>query len=800
MNLRVVLLKKTALLHKDQYALNPGFGWEVLGPWVTMGHFDCMYSYLQDTKNRNIFTVIHENNNEIVKKNDGNCYFHPLYLLSEDSDEALWSYDSWFMSVTRIHLPSTVVDFDSIDRLKADIVQQCEKANCRCHIYQTVELSDLVLIVKSNQINTMLDTILNLWSHPDVGKIYTYCGIDYGHMINQDVLPEVNDDIGFLSMRFAVRDSAKVGVFFEYIENKLGAKPFYSIAGVDDVIVNFQDLEVGRLVRLFKSWLVQGLPESIDLNGAFSDITTRLGASFRNLYQQLDKEIPAACEMETGETLQAQCWELVRLNNYVEKLMVEHGISQVDWYWMRSLTELSRSLLRLSRNVLLDEFVYLMLPGIWSFLYNLKELLSNGTSDSLSTLDQEVCCRFVDHCAHLMEHVMRTEGQLTHHPEIRPILYDIPLAMLEHILAFLNLCSTILQAMDDPKKQIQFILLPGLCSEMKTEEIFTANSNLPGLLAISIPLHLMYETQTVQIALCHEISHFVGEKHRNREQREKCYIGASAELIADLIFETERQSFVEQIRRRIEIHISNCQNKSTWTIMDYAQEVQNWIDDFLYNENLPGTYGKLIRDILKSEASGGSDLENPPLQLHADFDNLRMRNINYFSQILPVFTMLFREVFADICMVRLLDLNADTYLNAFYGDISENPTSAEFYAVRVYTTLTTVGKDIPKKCGATDTAEKFHSALQRLKYRGARRDMESGDYQFPFGCVSRLLDYTNGCMGKIEELLNNEDIGQLRRMYKNVSDPDMDHRELQKFIQEYRKRYLHVRLPWQQTQ
>lgn len=799
MNLRVILLKKTALLHKDAYILDLGLGREMLGPWVTMGHFDSMYSYLLDTQGRNIFTVIHENNSTVAKKNDGDGYFHPLYLLTDTSDEAFWKQDSWFMAVTRIHLASTVINPQDIKKLKDNISNQCEKMGCRCHVYQTIELSDLILVVKADHLSPMLDTVLNLWTCPGVGKVYTYCGVDYGYLTNPDAQPEEQNAIGFLAMRFAVRDPAKADGFFRFIEDTLGSESVYSIAGVDDVIVNFQELKVQRLIRFFRSWLVDGLPEDIDLAGAFSDITTRLGAPLHNWGPQPAEDAAAASVEEMEAALQQRCQELVALNTCVGKLAEEKRISQIDQYWLRSLSELSYSLLRLSRNALLDEFVYLMLPGIRAFLYNLKDILSEDDPDCLSVLDQEGCCRFVDHCAQLMEHVMRTEGQLTHHPETRPILYDIPLAMLEHILAFLDLCSTILQTKDEPQKQIQFILLPGLCSEMKTEEMFAANGALPGLLAIWIPLHLMYEPQAVQIALCHEISHFVGENHRNREQRRGCYIGAAAELIADLIFETERESFVEQIRRRLEDYISGFPDEDTWTISDYEQAVQTWIDDFLYGADLPGEYGSLIRDVLRSEAPGCG---GNPLLLHADFDDLRMRNINYFARILPVFTMLFREVFADICMVSLLELDADAYLDAFYDDICGNPTSAEFYAVRVFMTLTAVGKPVPGRRKSADAAAEdlFFSALKRLTRQYSERDMESGIYQFPFGCVRRLQVYSNSCGEKIKDLLNSEDVKQLRRMYQNVINPNMKHQELQQFIQEYRERYLGVKLPRQQEE
>ena len=243
----------------------------------------------------------------------------------------------------------------------------------------------------------------------------------------------------------------------------------------------------------------------------------------------------------------------------------------------------------------------------------------------------------------------------------------------------------------------------------------------------------------------------------------------------------------------MESYISNFKEDG-WTISNYEQAVQTWISDFLYGKDLPREYGDLIRDVLKSETSDSNG--EPPLLLHADFDNLRMRNINYFARILPVFTMLFREVFADICMVSLLDLDADTYLDAFYDDICGKPTSAEFYAVRIFTTLTTVGKTVPRRHGAvnTEAEDQFFSVLKRLSRQNSEEDKKQATYQFPLGCIRRLQMYSEGCGEKVKELLSAEDVKRLRRMYQNAINPNMEHQELQRFIQEYRKKYLGVDL------
>ncbi len=797
MNLRVILLKKTTLLHKDQFTKKLLLGTSDLKPWVTMGHFDAMYSYQLDTKNRNIFAVIHKNNSDVASMNNEDNYYHPLYLLTNQDDTDFWQIDSWFMAVTRIHLASTIMNPNEIEKIRQYISSQCKAAGCYSHVYQTIELSDLTMVVKSNCISKMLSVILNLWSRPNIGKLYTYCGVDYGHLKKVDIQPE-DDTIDFLSMRFAVRNSHNADSFFQIVKDELSAEHVYSVAGVDDAVLNFSSLSVQNFVSFLRHWLVTGLPKNINLKLIFSDITTRLGAN----YQKYDpnEESPQSMDFKKQKPLPPKlrsldqlCAELVKLCTKVHKLAKGKLDSPIDAYWLRSFSELSYSLLRLSRTAPLDEFVYLMLPGVKSFLYNIKDILSNADQERLECLNKERLCLFVDNWSHLMEHVMRLEGQLAHQPETRPILYDIPLAMLEHTLALLDLSSQILQNKDKPKKEIQFILFPKLCSIIEAEEMFVANSPLPGLLSIRIPLHMMYDPQTIQIALCHEIAHFVGENHRNRKLRRDCYIRAAAILMADLIFNTEHEGLTEQINKSLKEHFYNLEMQPE-TISDVEEEVQIWIDRLLYDATSE-KYCNLIRNTLKNTVPG---MERKKLEFSADFVNLQERNVRYFAEVLPKLTTLFREVFADICMVCLLNLDADVYLDSLYKGVLEKPDSVEFTAVRIFTTLSAVKKRIPERLNRSndEVGEQFSFSVQRLKAGRSNWDTISKTYRFPINCVKQLQIYSDKCAADIEDLLKDDEVKEmvvkLQKMYSNVVSTNMDYSLLREFIDDYRKRILQI--------
>lgn len=780
MNLRVVLLKRTAMLHKDCYKAALDLPEKALGPWVTMGHFDTMYSYQLNTDNQNIFSKIRDNNNQISAMNNADQYFHPLYLLTDRDDSQFWSVKSWYMAVTRIHLNSTVNEADVYTTMAEHIHNICNDKGCTCFLYQTVELSDMILVLKSDRLSSILDTALNLWVCPHIGKVYTYCGVDYGHLKNTKRVPDPQDNIDFLSMRFAVRSASLASNFFELVKDMLGKENTYSIAGVDDVILNWQKLPVKKLINFYRQWFVKGFSEEIDVPGAFSDITTRLGAQYAVPTDHASHPDPDA--------LSRVCAELVEINKHVQELAQKRLPGDSNAYWLKCLSELTVSLLRLSRTALLDEFVYLMLPGVKAFLLNLDSLLSASGSDSVKEIDPAKCRFFVESWAHLMEHIMRIEGQLAHQPETRPVLYDIPLAMLEHILVFLKYCSQILQEKDPNKKEINFILIPRLCEQIVATELFSNNSQAPGLVLISIPLHMMYDPQAVQIALCHELSHFVGEAHRNRSYRLECYISAVSALLASVVFKTDNLSFRTCLEQRLKESVPSC---SCATIFESMSCITQWITELLDPENVADQYSNFIRDVLISSKLNRTDSDFPII---SNFDELGLRSERDFEPLLSDLTILFREVFADICMLRLIKLDAVTYISSFLQDFSEYPDEPyEAYGIRIHAALAAMDMCLPERYLFPDgvVADRLLAAIAHVQRRTENTYNPYGDYRIPAAAVGKLLDYAKKCSADIAELVaNHAQMAELYAMYHNVSSPDLDCSILQKHINSYRKEYL----------
>ena len=517
MSVYVALLEKVEILNAGCFD-ESGMPVENSKSWITLGHFDAMHTYELELENKNLFQAIHQNNKMISKLQRDNRYFHPLYMISSSDVQQFWENLCPFFAIVKIHFVESANTNQAYGQLLSKLSEHSMQYPCVYQAFQTIELSDMILAITADKLSVLLEFALTLRVYSCVGRVYTYACVDYEHVKDKKWSPIPQDTIDLFSMRFSVTDFDQAKAMIACIEDILQQEQAFSVSGVDDIIVNWQGLESNRLVNLYRSWFLT--PDRLgSLSGqCFAEVTTRVGILLDKVGEVNDKKGGADYSQErlkrNCKKLHARCVSIR-----------SHATSQnLVYNWIEPLSELANTLVRISKTSVLDEFIYIMYAGIDAFLKNVECRIQH-----LERLNASQCQEFVENWAHLMEHVMRIEGQLTHNPQMRPILYDIPVAMLEYILSFLNQVSEILQTEDTPKRQnICFLLVPRLCDRIEAQELFPAGSDyLPGLVLVTIPLQMLYDSGTIQQELTHEVSHFVGEKYRDRAYRGKKYIQAS---------------------------------------------------------------------------------------------------------------------------------------------------------------------------------------------------------------------------------------------------------------------------------
>lgn len=742
---------------------------ERVDTWISIGRFDAIQTYQLKLGEQNIFEAIQENSEQVWDCCNADVYAHALVLISAESpssEKPFWDSQSWFLSVSRIHFRDSAASTDTFQGIAASIDSEAKKLGVSHRVYRTEALSDMVLVCKTNRFDQILKLTLSLQQLPEVGKIYTHFGVNYDFLkiYSQDAAHSVpliqeNDQIPFFSMRFAIEDFSGVDDQIRKLEEILGQKEVYAVAGVDDIIITWENTCVSKLIQLYCSWFLpdSSLPRRFQ-GDVFQDITTRLGIP----YEPLD--IPPLGPVQNVDLLQEKCRYLLSLSSKIKRQPNSEE-------WIRPLTELTRTMKRISQTAVLDEFVYIMIPAVEAFLRNIVVY-----QNDLHQANIEMCNRFVENWTQLMEHVMRVEDQLAHHPDTRPVLFNFSVAMLEYTLAFLDLVTNLLQSTDcdgSTDRKIRMLLVPRLCSRIEAQELFAADQSgkLPGLVLVTIPVSDLYKPHEVQRALCHEVSHFIGEKNRCRKERTMFYFQAVAVLIAKVIYRSYDPNTIKTIFGDLYVDFGLSKKRNT---------IQNMQELVLSKLN------ELLPDI-------GAASNNKSM----DFCSL-----NQFSCLLEDVSILFREVYADICMLFILPQSEtqehikNLFTELVNGESNDHRRRYEQFAIRIYVSLKALKRDTALGDARSllypeDVADKLYAELEKLRLAGSE---ESTTRLIPFSTIKRLQKYADACVeslrANLKEGKNSKDLERIRSMFLEVASPELDYENFLQYISTYREKIL----------
>lgn len=778
MNLRVVVLEKKEKLYKGCYEILPFRNDAMVGPWVVFGHFDALYSYRIYCENSGLFSAIKDNNAYISLFNNGDNYLFPLYLLSQNDDSEFWDNANKEtegpLAIIRIHYARTIGIGEYLDKLRKDLYAQAINNECLVHIYSTMELSDLILAVKSSQFHHILNFALTLRQHPRIGKVYSYCGIKYDYIADLSWVSPVDDYLPMTTLRFAVRNVKHLQCHIELMEKALGSNRTFLVAGVDDITLDCYDLPISNLIRLYRTLFVPGYSICQFFDSTFSTMITRVGIPFDSEIQYSDSQDNSSAK------LVKICHGLIDISALIGTYIYEiqqNDLPQINYTWLKSVLELSKVLYRMSQTPILDEFVYVILPGATAFLQNIFVHIQSFADFE----DQQIkkFQHFLENWYYLTEHILRLEGQLSHYPDIRPMIYDIPVLVLEYVLAFLDQVSDILKSNDREKAEINLLLIPRYCERIEAQELFEARGERVGLIQVEIPLEMLYDPSSVLTMLTHEIAHFIGESFRNREERCQKFSLASSILMAKLVFESYDSKLIEHINDRLKKYIVQAK-------VDRLRPISRVILDWTENLKDDGFYFQFIREVLTGK------MEKPDgLKIYRDEASIGTQRFFIFAEILSNVVDLFREVYADICMLYLLSPDSCNYIKSIIGEltVSDKKSRFELLSIRMYVSLTASNIPIPNltKIGRSeviDRIEKMFTDLEKMPLTS----QESQDRIIPIAVIEQLQEYAEKCFKSLDSTIKTHET-VVKSMYDAI-EPEMDYQEILRYIELYRKKFF----------
>lgn len=666
-DLRVITMEKAP-------RAKPGEAIHSQGSWLALSHMDWMRVESIDLDKQIPERVQLDRivgNNRDLSSNPPGCatYSRPIYIMREFSTddregvEHFWEVPSAFMVITRIH--SSILSQRSFEEKLEEWLRSAEDGRIQPYnhagasgdlgervlflYYRTLELSDIIMITKSDSVQALLKCNGRLYTMPEAGDIYSYYCI-HRRELEKDTESSVGGDtIPLVSCKFAVRSAQNCrkllpklrGWFSGSTPDK--SEPAFFVTGLEDINIIVYDRSSRELCDIFKKILGCGG----DFQLAFNDCSTCLGLKEEGLpFPKGDSGLEEAKD-GVSEEYKRLCVEFVGLTE-------RHHL---DGDWVRPLRELLNGLANISDNYVLQQMSYILLNGLRGIVHRMENWSEKKYASSQK--DQEIM-QMITGISYLMEYISRKEEELVHHPETRPLLFDIPANLLEFYLFFSDQCTRYFQSREGfqgKNRDYYLLLIPGLCDSISIQDRLSFKDARERLLFVEIPLRMLYEPFHAICSLVHEVAHHSGEATRYRKMRFSLLVKCAAILMADQLDMGDSDLVCACISKKIRERYPKGLDEYMADIKKYLQQVTDALcqtEPFV--ETLWGVY---LDDKKFPPVEELRELNSHMIQYRK---NRGTKYTTALCMMLREVEYLFKETYADLAMLTLLELEAAEYI------------------------------------------------------------------------------------------------------------------------------------------
>lgn len=792
---RVILLGKALILNDHHYKTASING--INSPLVSLGYFDTLqiYPLPKDSTSDNWLQDLWEHSIKLSGEQMSDVYYHPLYItLSPDRSipNGFWDYDTQFMFVTLLHFsldqepPNEDTDRFAIisNKIASFVENSTPEVFAAC--YQSINLSDMVVIWKSDSLLAIMEKLNLLYQYNEIGDLRTTCSFP----LSENHSPQMEAEcIPYVSFRFGVSSAKEAFRFDDLMHARCDWWPTkpggYFTTGAEDLNYIFLNLPTSKFLDTMSLWFGDQ-----DINAcfqrAFYESYTHLGIS--------NQQLPSANEglvLETGtansklatkggpefssgniNTLLAE--KCVQLFEEFQRLRALKVGELHSWY--KPVSSQLSALVNMSRICVLDGFCYLILDGVSVFCKKISPYFTGEQQASLDMLGR--IQHFIRGWGTLVDQALRVDGQFMQSPGFSPLLYDIPVNLLEFYLAFTKRGMNLMQSPEAEANRHYYalFLLPKLCRRTKVQDIFQDPPPEDRLLYVDVPLDYIYNPQQILLQLFHEVAHYCGEEFRCRERRANYFASACAHLIIwyfeleskdtlILIYNDILAGIPEDCRLYMEYYIPVIR-KQILTLLNSFDTFQKWQDTFL-------------KDKKYSESERKAWLRKNTENYHMILLN-RVHDLDDLSDDIERIRQFFEECYADVSMLFLLSPTWEEYLSVYRQELlwmQEGDYRSQYAELVQRAAIVLLAVDrIPDANQYKDDPIMKQFAANICALYDSSRDNLVMEFEepvqigyMPLDLLNDILSYLRECWEKMAQFGDaNDELDNLQKIYNKV--------------------------------
>lgn len=846
----VALFGKALQMDISKFNVPQAYEFQMIGgTWLVLGYFDALRFYeLPIPEKSTWFRTMWEHNVRYSTILSGEFYYHPLHMTAsiageEDRYRQFWeATDQPYIFLTMLQgnyraLPEeNGCPFSGEERLihhvknvmgrgpNPDSFQDGEKGDgegdVRYVCYKTLELSDLIILWRSNEPYKILSRLYKLYQDTAVGDLSTFPAIQYSFLerFKPDECASTDNRI-FVSSQYVVKDSRKADNFFEEVLPK--NRQQYFATGVEDIRIVDREMSAGELLTHLQDSLVSSERQTL-FNEAFFGSATQIGIrrDGRARSTDRDKRLEKAC----GNLLEQFQKLHIELHNTEET--DGNGISLRESSWVKAVSNLLNALTDMSRSWVMDGFCYLILDAARLFYTEIRKLYK-AYLRGLSIDQLEGVQRFVRGWGTLMEQATKMDGRFLQMPGFSPALCEIPAKLLEFYLAFTRKCIKVMQNQGSGETckgggepRIALMFVPKICRRVKVNSIFKEDESHNHLLYVDIPLDQMYSPMDILCCLSHEAAHFVGESWRNRARRRyELLLAISTEFATYLRLNSAHPTM--EIYDMLE---KNCASDEWGTAKQLIEEAHSCMMEIAAND-LGKLFNLFMEDIKKENDKEVlyqlDSVQRECIYLGKQF---LMQKSN-MENIIENLKYLFQECYADLNMIIMLKLSKQEYVRMAEQELTNLASeeslhkNSQYYVIveRWYVLLGLDSIWTDRKRFSPD-AEEEGSVLSTFCHDICRLLRESQDsfvnikkkqnseyrYYNAWGSIQYLKRYLEYCARTIRNDIDrndgqegvNEDVKLIQDAFRQISSPGDQDYDLERKLIDWTRQDLLQETSW----
>lgn len=718
--------------------------------------------------------------------------------------------------------------------------------NCIVLSYTTLDNSDMVLLLKGNDIVKIEEKLHEIENRGDVIYLHSILGIEEDYLNYCDANNKcitiaedwkgtkcfVDQDIKRVEIHLATNGDQHIWTDIKselekWNQGSLKIKGFenmtYSyVMGHGNINLTFRQTDVRSLLILL-------------LPGGFS---THQNRAYKHGVYNIETSIFVEENLLSEKTdIAGQCDEIeINGSDWCRKMIAKYSNFTRDDFVRKdeglnaccqALIQTLNSLDQYERFALSRDIFDIVLPTFRMFDEKLenafKKLKEKEENDNIELI-KETMRRYLECVNSVIYHTIHTEQVYLMVPGYSGTSFSIPIKLKLFYTWYLYRITKLL---NDAEKNHSYIIVPVIETRPLTSMIGVELESTGKMIHICLSQRTLFQPRYLMIILAHEIGHYVGCTIRDRERRLNCILKTMAYFIAEGIIPDEyvgeslplhhSDLFVdmkEKIKENLQTEIADIFSKKKAELSDeryYVRDIEGplmqWCSDLLMEEGLGKAVYDVIHTIPDEVLSEVEDDEQnyvknmryiARIQKEIERNRRRLSSSGTCKRIVAELIMIYQEVFSDIVAITILECKREEYRNAFYISEGSNIFSNEGVVPIQQEIRQNIidevmfpdverGEDEQENMGLTDETEWGQELDEdNTLYANLSRFVWVND---------QLENYAKECRERITKRLSGEEYQEIakevRETYNFFGDPDSkyDHiyNKMCSCIAEYRK-------------